>query len=282
MRTEWDAANLEDMSINVLCLPGGLGTAAFYDDIAAAPALAAGGVRAVAVTLPGFGGVPLPADFDSTLEAYAAHAAELAREHDCAAIVGHSFGANVALEMAASGHFDGPLILLSPTFSAEDEVKGLAMFNRIGYVPGLRSLVTALMFRSFPKMLAQMEVPTDRVAPLSAEMATNSRVDIRIHLRRYYQYLHRHGTLAPRLCEAAVRSEVVFGENDEVGLTPAERNTLESCSTTRLHFVPGAGHMLLNQKPDWIAELIVETVAAYEGAQTRQDARSRTARSARR
>jgi pimeloyl-ACP methyl ester carboxylesterase len=280
MRAARDAANLEDMSTNVLCLPGGLGTAAFFDDIAAAPALKAGGVQAIAVTLPGFGGVPLPAGFDSTLEAYAAYAAELAREHDCDAIVGHSFGANIALEMAALGRFDGPLVLLSPTFSAEDEVKGLATFNRIGYVPGLRSLVTAIMFRSFPKML-RGGVPDDRVAPLAAEMATNDRVDIRIHLRRYYQYLHRYGTLAPRLCQSGVQAEIVFGEHDEVGLTPAERSTLESCPTTRLHFAPDAGHMLLNQQPDWIAELIVDAVVRY-GDQTRQDARSRTARSVRR
>jgi pimeloyl-ACP methyl ester carboxylesterase len=280
MRAARDAANLAEMDeprYRVLCLPGGLGTAAFYDDILAAPALAAGGVRAIAVTLPGFGGVPFPAGFDATLEAYAAYAAALAREHDCDAIVGHSFGANIALEMAALGHFDGPLILLSPTFSAEDEVKGLATFNRIGYVPGLRSLVTAIMFRSFPKMLAG-GVPEERVAPLAAEMATNNRTDVRIHLRRYYQYLHRYGTLADRLCESGVQAEVVFGEHDEVGLTPAERNMLESCPTTRLHFAPDAGHMLLNQQPDWIAELIVESVARY-GDQTRQAARSRTARS---
>ena len=277
MRAARDAASLEDMSINVLCLPGGLGTAAFFDDIATAPALTAGGVRAVAVTLPGFGGVPFSADFDPTLESYAAYAGELAREHDCAAVAGHSFGANIALEMAALGHFRGPLILLSPTFSAEDEVKGLATFNRIGYVPGLRSLVTALMFRSFPKMLSGA-VPDDRVEALAAEMSTNDRVDIRLHLRRYYDYLHRYRTLAPRLCESGVQAEVVFGEHDEVGLTPAERSTLESCPTTRLHFAPNAGHMLINQQPDWIAELIVDAVARY-GDQTRQDARSRTARS---
>jgi pimeloyl-ACP methyl ester carboxylesterase len=106
-------------------------------------------------------------------------------------------------------------------------------------------------------------------------------VDIRIHLRRYYQYLHRYGTLAPRLCQSGVQAEIVFGEHDEVGLTPAERSTLESCPTTRLHFAPDAGHMLLNQQPDWIAELIVDAVVRY-GDQTRQDARSRTARSVRR
>ena len=254
------AGGADDPRFRVLCLPGGLCTAAFYDDLLATPALATGGVRAFATTLPGFGGVPFPVGFDATPEAHAAYAGELARGLDCDAVVGHSFGANVALEMAAGGHFDGPMILLAPTFSAEDEMKGLETFNRIGYVPGLRSLVTALMFRSFPKMLAG-EVPADRVKRLAAEMASNDRSDIRTTLRHSYEYLYRHGTLAGRLCRAGVQAEVVFGEDDEVGLTPAERSTLESCPTTRLHFVPDCGHMLANQKPDWVAELIVDTVA---------------------
>jgi pimeloyl-ACP methyl ester carboxylesterase len=62
-------------------------------------------------------------------------------------------------------------------------------------------------------------------------------------------------------CRSGIRAEVVFGEDDEVGTTPAERSTLEVCPTTRLHLVPNCGHMLPNQKPDWVAELIVETVA---------------------
>ena len=242
-------------------LPGGLCTAVFYDELLATEALAAGGVRAFATTLPGFGGVPFPAGFDASPEAHAAYAGELARELGCDAVVGHSFGANVAIEMAAGGHFDGSLILLAPTFSPEDEMRGLETINRIGHVPVLRSLVTALLFRSFPKML-RGHVPDESVDRLAAEMASSNRSDIRINLRRSYEHLYRYGTLAGRLCRSGVRAEIVFGEDDEVGMTPAERSTLESCPTTRLHFVPDCGHMLPNQKPDWVAELIVATVAA--------------------
>jgi pimeloyl-ACP methyl ester carboxylesterase len=253
----------------VLCLPGGLCTAPFYDDVLAMPALAAHGVRAIATTLPGFGRVPFPPGFDASVEAHAAFAANLARELGCDAVVGHSFGANVAIEMAAGGHFDGHLILLAPTFSAEDEMKGLETFNRIGYVPGLRALVTALLFRTFPKML-QGEVPAESVDRLAAEMARNDRSDIRINLRRSYEYLYRHGTLAGRLCRSGVRAEVVFGADDEVGMTPAERSALESCPTTHLHFVPDCGHMLINQNPEWVAELIVDVVAAAPSTATNQ------------
>jgi pimeloyl-ACP methyl ester carboxylesterase len=253
----------------VLCLPGGLATAPFYDDVLAQPALVAHGVRAVATTLPGFGGVPFPPGFDASVEAYAAFAGNLARDLGCDAVVGHSFGANVAIEMAAGGHFDGHLILLAPTFSAEDEMKGLETYNRIGYVPGLRLLVTALLFRSFPKML-KGEVPADRVDRLAAEMASNDRAAVRLSLRRSYEYLYRHGTLAGRLCRSGVRAEVVFGENDEVGITPAERSTLESCPTTRLHFVPNCRHMLINQNPEWVANLIVDIVSAARANATNE------------
>jgi pimeloyl-ACP methyl ester carboxylesterase len=255
------AGGADDPRYRVLCLPGGLCTAAFYDDLLAMPALAAGGVRAFATTLPGFGGVPFPPGFDASVEAHAAFAGELAGDLGCAAVVGHSFGANVAIEMAAGGHFDGSLILLAPTFSPEDEMRGLETINRIGHVPVLRSLVTALLFRSFPKML-RGHVPDESVDRLAAEMASSNRSDIRINLRRSYEHLYRYGTLAGRLCRSGVRAEIVFGEDDEVGMTPAERSTLESCPTTRLHFVPDCGHMLPNQKPDWVAELIVATVAA--------------------
>jgi pimeloyl-ACP methyl ester carboxylesterase len=144
-------------------------------------------------------------------------------------------------------------------------VRGLATLNRIGYVPGLRSVLTAPLFKSFPKML-QGEVPPDHVGRLAAEMASNDRAAIRLNLRGSYEYLYRHGTIAGRLCGSGVPAEIVFGENDEVGITPAERSELESCSTTRLHFVPDCGHMLINQKPGWVANLIADVCRGSAGA----------------
>jgi pimeloyl-ACP methyl ester carboxylesterase len=105
-------------------------------------------------------------------------------------------------------------------------------------------------------------VPDDSVDRLAAEMASNNRSDIRTNLRRSYEHLYKYGTLAGRLCRSGVQAEVVFGEEDEVGMTPAERSALEVCPTTRLHLVPDCGHMLPNQKPEWVAELIVDTLAA--------------------
>ena len=84
----------------VLLLPGALATALFYDDVLAEPAITGASVRFVATTIPGYGGTPALADF--SVEALATAAGKLAVDFGCDAVVGHSLGANVALEMAGA------------------------------------------------------------------------------------------------------------------------------------------------------------------------------------
>src|SRR5829696_5797182 len=122
----------------VLLLPGGLCTAAFCNDVMTAPGLAGAPIRLVAATLPGFGSTRPPSDL--SMESYARIVGDLARDLGCDVVVGHSLGANVAIEMAAAGEFPGPVVLLSPTFSRGDEVKVLGLLDRIGRVPVIGSL----------------------------------------------------------------------------------------------------------------------------------------------
>src|SRR5690348_3600988 len=85
----------------VLLLPGALATAAFYDDVLAAPQLSEASIRFVAATLPGFGGTRAPQDL--SMDNYARLAGKLAADFGCDGVVGHSLGANVAIEMVAAG-----------------------------------------------------------------------------------------------------------------------------------------------------------------------------------
>src|SRR5258705_5776634 len=110
-----------------LLLPGGMCTAAQYEELMAESALA--GVRMVAVTVPGMGGTTAPEDL--SIENLARLAAQCAADLGCDVVVGFSMGANIALEMAASGAFRGPLVLLAPSFSRADE----AVFFRLLHPP---------------------------------------------------------------------------------------------------------------------------------------------------
>jgi hypothetical protein len=51
----------------------------------------------------------------------------------------------------------------------------------------------------------------DRHAAPVAELKRNDPGFARSHTRRYLEYLDRHGSLVPRLCDSGVRPSVVFG-----------------------------------------------------------------------
>jgi pimeloyl-ACP methyl ester carboxylesterase len=253
-----------DAEHTVLLLPGALCTASFYDDLLAEPKLGDAPIRFVATTLPGFGGTRPPHDF--SMENYARHAGKLAADFGCDILVGHSMGANVAIEMAGSGEFAGPLVLLAPSFSREDESRVLRVIDRLGRVLG------HLPFAAMVKLIGpamKSDLPPERFDALVAEFKKNDPRIIRRALGPYLAYLDRHGSLVPRLCDSGVRAWVVFGEDDDVGVTDDERSGLESCPHVTLIDIPDAGHMTLNQVPDRIAALVLEAASAAAKAPAR-------------
>ena len=89
------------------------------------------------------------------MESYAKLGGELAADLKSDVVVGHSYGANIALEMAAAGTFKGPIVLLSPTFSAEDEMKPLETLTRIARVPLIGTALWWGVLKGMPIELAR-------------------------------------------------------------------------------------------------------------------------------
>jgi pimeloyl-ACP methyl ester carboxylesterase len=96
---------------------------------------------------------------------------------------------------------------------------------------------------------------------LIAELQKNDPRFLRRQTRAYLEYLDRHGSLARRLCDSGVRAWVVFGEDDDIGLTDEERDVLEKCPSVTLVTIADAGHFALNQKPGEIAEILLTAVS---------------------
>ena len=255
----WDLSESgpADAAHTVLLLPGALCTAVFFEDLMAEPRLRDASIRLVATTIPGFGGTAPPDDL--TMENYARLAGRLAADRGCDLVVGHSLGANIALEMAASGEFGAPVVLLSPSFSRKDESIFPRVLDRLGRVLG--SLPFAAMFKVIGPAIGG-SLPVDRRAALIAELKKNDPAVVRRQVRDYLGYLDRHTTLVPRLCDAGVEAHVVFGEKDDVGLADEERRALEQCPRTTLTTIAGAGHFTLNQEPGRIAEVVLEALRA--------------------
>ncbi|MEH0548406.1 alpha/beta hydrolase [Streptomyces sp. B21-105] len=250
-------AGAADAPHRVLMIPGGMCTTEFYADVMAEPTVA--GLQTVAVTQPGFG--PTEAPVDVSMEHYARLMAEFAAEDGCDTVVGHSLGANVALEMAAMGLFHGPLVLLSPTFSRGDEETFLTVLNALGRVPVLGPAAWTAMIRLLPKALKR-ELPPHRADALAAVMSGNDPAACRRIVRAYYAYLDRYPSLVPRLCEADVPAWVVRGDRDGIGLTDGERRGLDACPRVRTVTVADAGHLALVEQPAAVAAVVAEAVTA--------------------
>jgi pimeloyl-ACP methyl ester carboxylesterase len=241
----------------VLCLPGALASSVFYEDLLAEPRLRDAPIRFVATTLPGFGGTPEPDDL--SMENYSTLAGRLAADLGCDVVVGHSLGANVAIEMVGAGEFSGPLVLLSPSFSREDESKFPRALDRLSRVLG--HLPYAAMLKMIgPAMKSSL--PPQRRDSLVAELQNNDPRFLRRQTRLYLEYLDRHGSLAPRLCDSGAPAWVVFGDHDDIGLTDQERGVLEACAQVTMVTIADAGHFALNQTPDQIAGLVLDAVAS--------------------
>ena len=245
----------EDADHAVLLLPGALCTARFYDDLLAEPSIGDAPIRFVATTLPGFGGTSPPDDL--SMESYAALASRLAADLGCDAVVGHSLGANVAIEMATTGQFSGPLILLSPSFSRKDESLFPRVLDRLGRVLG--HVPYSLMLKLVgPAMKSSL--PPARRDVLIGDLKKNDPRFLRRQTHLYLSYLDRHGSLARRFCDSGIRAWVVFGERDDIGIADDERELLESTPHVTLVEISDAGHFTLNQKPGEIAALVLEAL----------------------
>jgi pimeloyl-ACP methyl ester carboxylesterase len=259
MTGDWEAwdrveSGPPDARHTVLLLPGGLCTAIQYAELMAEPALA--GVRMIAVTLPGMGGTIAPADL--SIENLARMAGRCAADLACDVVVGFSMGANVALEMAGSGAFHGPLVLLAPSFSRRDEAIFVRVLDRLARVLG--HLPFAAMLKMMGPAMKSVPLPADRRAELLAELRKNDPRVARRGFHCYLRYLDHHGSVASRLCEAGVPAWVVHGERGDGGITPEERSTLETCPQLTVITIPGASYFTPNEEPALVAGLVVEAL----------------------
>jgi pimeloyl-ACP methyl ester carboxylesterase len=241
----------------VLLLPGALCTSAFYDDLLAEPAIRDAPIRFVATTLPGFGGTTPPDDV--SMESYAELASRLAADLSCDVIVGHSLGANIALELVSAGEFTGPVVLLSPSFSRTDESKFPRALDKLSRVLG--HLPYSFMLKVIGPAV-KSSLPAARAEVLANELKRNEPRFLRDQTHQYLAYLDRHGSLAKRFCDAAPTAWVVYGEKDDVGITANERALLQAAPGITLIEIVGAGHFTLNQKPGEVVDLVLRAVAS--------------------
>jgi hypothetical protein len=148
------------------------------------------------------------------MENYSKLASRLAADLSCDVVVGHSLGANVAIEIVS---------LLSPSFSRQDESKFPRALDRLSGVFG--HLPYSLMLKVIGPAI-KSSLPPARREFLSNELKNNDPRFLRAQTRLYLAYLDRHGSLAKRFCDAGTRAWVYTAKTT----TSASRATSGKCS----------------------------------------------------
>lgn len=243
-----------------LLLPGLMGSDLVFGALLTQPALAAAGVQATAGNPPGFKGLPLGRDFDYTIESYAALVEELAAAEGFDVLVGHSYFANVLIEVAARRKYAGKLVLISPSLDRAAEAKDLRDldgFSRNRLLAPPVWWVTYLMMKSVFK-------PYFRDPALLAEITAAAKLIPRTVARRtligFFDHLDRHGDLAARLATTRVPVRYLRGQQDDIGFTDAHRTALAANPLVSVHEIPDAHHFAMCDQPAAVAEQIAAIV----------------------
>jgi pimeloyl-ACP methyl ester carboxylesterase len=247
-------------SRRVLMLPANMATAEFFRDMVADPALASAGVRAVAATPPGFGGVPAPEGFDFSVESYGSLIDERAVAGGFDLVLGHSLSANALVEVAARGRYEGGLVLVAPTLRRTSEVQAARNLDKISRLPVIANaawfgMMLGLGFGMRP------ELPAERRRPLVAEMRRNPTSLHRKWLTATFDHLAAHaseagGGLAGQLARAGRRVRLVRGARDPVQIHPEDRARLEAAGVEIVE-IPDAGHFVVARRPREVNEVVL-------------------------
>lgn len=257
MRESWELLTTgpPDAERTVLLLPGGANAARSFDLVMADPALS--GVRLIATTMPGMAGAPL-AD-DMSIAALSRRAGELAAEHGCDVVVGFSHGATVALDMALSGHFRGPVVLLGISLTTEDEASFFRGVVRLSQKVGSWPMATLL--RLVPLMAKSAKIPEVHKKELIEDLKQNRPRDSVVASAEYLDYIAEDRDFAAELVASGLSVWVVHAEKGDGGLTDAERATLEAAPQVTVVTIPGSVFLLPDEAPEQTAAAIASAVA---------------------
>ncbi len=234
---------------HVLLLPGLMGCDLVFASLLDDPALAAAGYRLVAGNPPGFKGLPTNRDFDFSIGSYARIVEELAAVEGYDLLVGHSYFANVLIEIAARGNYRGKLVLISPSLDRAAEAKDLRDLDRFSRNRLLSAPVwwlTYLMMKSIfkpyfsdPLLLSEVTAAA-RLIPATVARRT---------LIGFFDHLDEHGDLAARLATTRIPVRYLRGREDDIGFTAGQRSTLSMNPLVEIHEIPEARHFAMCDQP---------------------------------
>jgi 2-succinyl-6-hydroxy-2,4-cyclohexadiene-1-carboxylate synthase len=240
----------------LLLVHGFTGSVAAWDGQAAT----FGGLRVIAVDLPGHGRTHLADPELATVERTAADLAVLLHDLDAAPadVLGYSLGARIALRLAvAHPEAVSRLVLESPSAGMADPAERAArrmadelLAQRIE-AEGIAAFVDE--WERNPVFASHAALPPERARHLRAMRLASDPAGLAASLRGAGQ--GRMEPLHGRLAEVVAPTLVITGALDAIGRPRAEE-VAAGIATARLAVIDGAGHTPHEEQPEAFARLV--------------------------
>lgn len=250
-----------DSGRRVLLLPGGFCTALTYVDVIAQPAIAGAEIETWAANPPGFAENAPPAGFTYSTDEYAELVEELAGDEGLAVLAGHSLSANILIEVAARGNFEGPIILLDPCLRYRNEYRGVRVLRRLEKIPPLARRGYASAAKNYRRTMKGL-VPPERLELIVSDMERTPPEQNRAVINGYFDHIAKWDTLARRLADASGEIHFVRGDAESIGFDRTDIAKIVAQSNVVTHTITNSDHMTMLDNPREVAELMAEVAAA--------------------
>jgi len=256
----------QDIKYEVLLLPGLFCTDVIFTDMLNDPSMENAGIHLVAADPPGFKGLPVDDEFEISIENYAILLEKLTQKENYDLIVGHSFFANVAIELGARSNYTGKIMLLSPTLYSDAEPFDVRLLDSMTRVPGIgyvsMQMTYQLLDTIFEPYLAQEN--QDKVDLLVKEAQKSQQDIIQKQLNAFFDHIETYENLTDRLLTANNRIINVIGTKDNIEFSDSSRKKLSGSKNITIKDIEKGKHFLMIDHPQKINSIIAEFLEIHE------------------
>lgn len=237
----------ETMNKKILLLPGFLGTDYGYHEMLHDPEMEKNGVKLIAANAPGFAGLPVPKNFDFSIQSYAVLVEQMAEKEKISILVGHSYMATVLGEVARRGHFKGAIVMISPALESDDEPLSTRALDLITRDPLMKDIAWIGMYAYLEQSFSDFFQPGDQrhIDGAAAEARKTPIPFAQIMLKQYFNYLRSDDYTVMGLSQTPAEIHYLYGGKDVVQLKAKNKVMLKASGKVKFHYYPNASHMLM-------------------------------------
>ena len=248
------------VSHRVLLIPGLMGTDYVFSKLMNEKTLADNEIQLFAGNPPGFKGQPIPEGFGFSIQEYAQSVEDLCKNEKIDLILGHSFGANVLIEVSERNIFKGKLMLISPSLDRDAETKEMKMLDSMTRKPILSSIMWQLTYLSMKTAFAPYFKKEEELKKIVSEAKKAPIKIAKSIFIGYFDYISGGKNLLQKLSKSENNIYYLRGDGDDIIITDDYKKVLETSPNIKFFTIKNSTHFAMCDNPKDIAELILKQI----------------------